>query len=245
MINRAFDEEKIVVLCTGRCVPELEEYFALIPRLRYAVCNSGAMVYDAHQKKVLSSDCISVENVRKILEACRLEQPMVHFLARDSIVEVKCVGNMQKYGMGVYQPMFLDVTKKVEDIYNWYEENSFPLEKFNIYHTSLESRARTRERIKNLPLALADAENFSLECTAAGITKGTGLEKLCNHLGLGIKECIAVGDADNDLPMLQIAGLPLAMGNANKNVRAITKIMLPNNDHDGCAEAIEKFLLKE
>ena len=48
-INRAFDAGKEVILSTGRCVAELREYFKRIPRLRYVVCSSGAILYDVKE----------------------------------------------------------------------------------------------------------------------------------------------------------------------------------------------------
>nr|WP_294376466.1 HAD hydrolase family protein [uncultured Clostridium sp.] len=39
------------------------------------------------------------------------------------------------------------------------------------------------------------------------------------------------------------AGLSIAMGNANENIKQLADVIVSDNDHDGCAEAIEKFLL--
>ena len=75
------------------------------------------------------------------------------------------------------------------------------------------------------------------------MTKGTGLLALAAQLGIPAEETIAVGDADNDLPMLHAAGLAVAMGNANKNARAASDVTVADNDHGGCAEAIRRFLL--
>ena len=54
-----------------------------------------------------------------------------------------------------------------------------------------------------------------------------------------------VGDADNDLGGLRTAGLAVAMGNANDHVKAVCQVQVADNNHDGCAEAIEKYLLGE
>ena len=52
-----------------------------------------------------------------------------------------------------------------------------------------------------------------------------------------------MGDAENDLPMLRVAGLGVAMGNATEEALAEADIVVADNDHDGCAEAIRRFLL--
>lgn len=60
---------------------------------------------------------------------------------------------------------------------------------------------------------------------------------------MDVKKTIAVGDADNDLEILRTAGLAVAMGNAKERVKTEADVIVADNDHDGCAEAIEKYLL--
>lgn len=242
-VNRAFDAGKEVILSTGRCVAELREYFKLISGLRYVVCSSGAILYDVKEEKILYSNSISVELAEKILEASKKEDLMVHLLAIESIVQKRDVPQMERFGMGVYQPMYEKVTTQVDDIYAYYNEKPFEVPKLNLYHATAEGRDRTRERLAGLDLVLADAEKTSLECSATGVTKGTGLLRLCDHLGIGIDETIAVGDADNDLNILETAGLAVAVGNANEHVKAVADAIVSDCDNDGCAEAIDKFLL--
>ena len=242
-IEQAFAAGKEVVLSTGRCIPELEEYFQMIPRLRYAVCVSGALVYDYQKRQTLYSNPITVPTVRQILAQVRQEDIMVHFLTTESIVEQNHLNHMNDYQMGVYQPMFQKITKRVENIHAYFEQNPVPIEKINLYHRNKEEREKTRERLKNLNLVLADSEVSSLECSAKGVTKGTGLKKLCEILGINLKDTIAVGDADNDIDVLKTAGLSIAMGNANDMVKSICDVTVNDCDHDGCAQAIKQYLL--
>jgi hydroxymethylpyrimidine pyrophosphatase-like HAD family hydrolase len=61
-------------------------------------------------------------------------------------------------------------------------------------------------------------------------SKGTGLLALCNHLSISPSEIAAIGDANNDIEMLKIAGIPVAMGNAKEELKAhATLIVNPNN----------------
>ena len=70
------------------------------------------------------------------------------------------------------------------------------------------------------------------------MNKGSGLERLCGLLGIPMAECIAVGDADNDIEMLRAAGLGVAMGNAAGHVKTAADRVVSDLDHGGCAEAI-------
>ena len=72
-----------------------------------------------------------------------------------------------------------------------------------------------------------------------------GLQALCRCLNIPVSAAIAIGDSDNDCPMLRDAGLPLAMGNAIDDVKAASEYIMPDCDHDGVAEAIERFLLAQ
>ncbi|WP_243114326.1 MULTISPECIES: HAD hydrolase family protein [Blautia] len=74
--------------------------------------------------------------------------------------------------------------------------------------------------------------------------KGIGLSRLCEYLHIPLSQTIVVGDADNDAAALQAAGLPVAMANAKDRIKALADVItMQDNDHDGCAEVIQKYLL--
>jgi hydroxymethylpyrimidine pyrophosphatase-like HAD family hydrolase len=68
---------------------------------------------------------------------------------------------------------------------------------------------------------------------------------LAKELGIHAEEIIAVGDSENDLPMLQVVGMPVAMGNAMESVFPYVKYITESNMNDGVATLIEKFILNE
>lgn len=245
MIQKAVDSGKEVILSTGRCVAELSDYIGQIPGLRYINCSSGALVYDLKENKEIYSNAIPVEKVKKILDIARLEDCMPHIMTKESIVQQCDFENMAHFKMSNYIPLYDKVATKVDNLWKFYEDNSFPVEKFNIYHVNPEERDRAKERLKDPDLVLVNAEETSVEISAKGATKGVGLIKLCEYLGISIEETIAVGDSDNDIEVLKIAGLSVAMGNSNDTVKEMCDVMVADCDCDGCAEAIEKYLLAD
>jgi hypothetical protein len=90
---------------------------------------------------------------------------------------------------------------------------------------------------------MAFSEIASLEISAQKVDKGIGLKKLCEYLGISIDETIAVGDGYNDLEALKAAGLSIAMGNAVEEIKEIADVVVADCDHDGCAQAIEQYLI--
>ncbi len=82
-----------------------------------------------------------------------------------------------------------------------------------------------------------------VEGTAQGVDKGTGLEMLCQLLGVDPARVLAIGDSDNDIPVLKRAGTAIAMGDATPGVLAVADWVAPKVGEDGVAVALRKFVL--
>ena len=83
------------------------------------------------------------------------------------------------------------------------------------------------------------------ELTAPGISKGSALKTLAARLGISREQVMAIGDHENDLPMIAWAGLGLAMGNAIPAVREAADAVIPPVEEGGVAWAIERYLLAD
>jgi len=75
------------------------------------------------------------------------------------------------------------------------------------------------------------------------VSKGHALARLADHLGLPLGETIGIGDNDNDLELVEWAGLGVAMGNASPAVKAAADYIAPPVDEEGVIEVIERFIL--
>lgn len=83
---------------------------------------------------------------------------------------------------------------------------------------------------------------FYYEANPKGVSKGNALKFLCHKLNLSSENLIAIGDEENDLSMIKLAGIGVAMGNAVPAVKEAAQRVTSDCDHDGVAEAIEKIL---
>ncbi|MDL1900236.1 HAD family phosphatase [Anaerolineae bacterium CFX9] len=82
-----------------------------------------------------------------------------------------------------------------------------------------------------------------LEVLPPGGGKGSALRWLLKELRISPERVMAVGDAENDVEMIKLAGIGVAMAQAAQNVRDAADHVVGSNDEDGVAEALERFVL--
>lgn len=87
------------------------------------------------------------------------------------------------------------------------------------------------------------SEPFYLELVPAGINKANGLARLLDATGMSRNHLIAVGDALNDVQMIEFAQLGVAMANASERVLQIADYVTGSNEEDGVAQVVRKFIL--
>ncbi|MCW3790193.1 Cof-type HAD-IIB family hydrolase [Paenibacillus sp. LS1] len=85
--------------------------------------------------------------------------------------------------------------------------------------------------------------SLRFDVNSVGVSKRGALERLCHEHHIERAQVAAVGDYDNDLDMLQWAGLGIAMGNAEPHVKEIANVVTGSNTEDGVAQAIHTYLL--
>lgn len=99
---------------------------------------------------------------------------------------------------------------------------------------------------KELPqVEVSSSWTNNLEVNSAFANKGTALTALANELGIPLSQVMAIGDNDNDIPMLRAAGVGVAMGNASANAMAAADYATLPNGECGVAAAIRVLALGE
>ena len=87
---------------------------------------------------------------------------------------------------------------------------------------------------------------FLVEVINANYSKGTAVEFLANHFGVSLDKTVAIGDQLNDLPMIEKAGLGIAVQNADQSLKEKANAIAPLTNEEGAvAWAIEEFGLQK
>ncbi len=80
-----------------------------------------------------------------------------------------------------------------------------------------------------------------MELVPKGCSKGTGILKVCEKLGIDRADTYAFGDSVNDLPMFEVAGHSIAMGNGTELVKQKASYVTDSLHNDGIYHALEHF----
>lgn len=91
--------------------------------------------------------------------------------------------------------------------------------------------------------SITQALPIAIEILPHGASKGVGLRHLLDALGIPPESTMAIGDGENDLEMIQMVGIGVAMGSAPDHVKAQADAVVGTVDQDGVAEALKRFVL--
>jgi phosphoglycolate phosphatase (TIGR01487 family) len=98
-----------------------------------------------------------------------------------------------------------------------------------------------REVMRDQGVKVLDT-GFAIHLQPRGISKGLALRRVAADLGISVGEFLAVGDSENDLEMLRIAGIGVAVANARDEVKAASSYVTEKGDGDGFVEAVTRYL---
>lgn len=125
-----------------------------------------------------------------------------------------------------------------------------PFTKAILYHDDPDAIAPLTKALEQYgifelaPSVMYGGELRNVEVNRMGVHKGRGLEWLAQHLGCTLENVIAIGDSENDLTMLQMAGLGVAMANSEPSIRAAANVITGSNTENGVAQAVYRYILE-
>ena len=108
----------------------------------------------------------------------------------------------------------------------------------------VELEAQLQPKVKGLA-QVSRSQPVYLDVTAMLANKGEALRTLAEHLGVPLEQTAAIGDGGNDPAMFHVAGLSIAMGQAEETVKRQASVVTGSNIEDGAAQAFERFILAE
>lgn len=238
-IERAVEKGVKIVLASGRPIEGLERYLEelqLLSEEDYVMSFNGSVIQNVKTKAPVFKNILKGSDLKVLYTLSKKIGVNIHaFTKKGCMTPV-----MNEYtelegrinGIEVHEIDF-DTIDDEEDV---------------IKVMFIDPEPVLEEAIKKIPsstyeeFTVVRSAPYFLEFLNKASSKGTGVKALSDYLGIKQEEVICIGDAGNDLDMIQFAGLGVAMGNAFEVVKEAADYITYDNEADGVAHVIEKFI---
>ena len=237
-----------IVPATGRAMRAVPAEILELPGVRYGIFTNGASVWDIREEKSIAAQYIDWQTALKAIEILE-RYPMLYdlYIEGRGICEAQFLERLEEFGVPPENCRIIRSSRQpVPNLIAYLKEFHPPVQKINLIFREKAVKVEVRRELSQIDaLSVTSSLPWNLEVNAQGATKGGGLERLRAHLNISREETMAFGDGENDLPMLQAAGLGIAMENGADFLKKQADIITLTNDRDGVAAAIEQYALGE
>jgi len=231
-----------IVLATGRPFVGVQRYLkelALQEDGCYCITNNGALVHDAQDGSVIAEVALKIEDYRYLEELSR--QLGVHFHALTKTDLYTANRDISEYS--VHESFTTGIPLQFCPAEEMDPALTFPkvmmIDRPELLDQAISQLpADARERY-----TIMKSSPYFLEILDKRVNKGEGVKVLATKLGIPRENIMTLGDQENDIAMLEYAGLGVAMGNALDSVKAVSQFVTKTNLEDGVAYAVNKFVL--
>lgn len=240
-----------VVISTGRPFEGIPFDQIKGTGINYAITANGSGIYEISTGKCLYENAMDEELVTPILNFLLTRDiHMDAFIGGIGYTPVQCVETAQKLTVPSSIKNYIITTRtRLDNILQFIHENQLKVQKMTLnFYPAADGTLIDRETVRkflvsNPSITTVCGGYNNLEFTRADANKGVGLRKLAEILGVNPDATMAIGDTENDLAIIEAAGIGVAMGNATDAVKARADYVTTTNTKDGVAAAIEHFIL--
>lgn len=243
-IHEASKKGVYIVLATGRILKSaINHSLRLNIKKPIISCNGGIIVDE--NRRIIYERPIKARAVEEVANLGLKNNIYYHFYDEDSFystVYIEEVLNFynsaesKKDGSEIKINIFDDIKEVINNKINVY--------KFLFLDEDKEKLDSLRARLESIEdIGVCSSWGNNVEVMDKGVSKGTSLEYLCNKLKIHPEDVIAIGDNENDISMIEYAGLGVAMDNGVESIKSVSDLITESNDEDGVAKVIEKYIL--
>lgn len=251
VLRQAIEAGIVIVPATGRPRVGVPKVLTQMQGIRYCVVTNGAGIYDLRENVCLHEVAIERETAARFLERTRsLRSAQGAFIGewgymepcdRERIEQLPLVEEMKAYLIGS--------RRIVESLPEFVRRQEKGPQKLVLMFLPAQAdgvtdRLAAEEIVgtfERLTCVSGGVENIEIMDRRAG--KGAALLRLGEMLGIRREEIMAVGDSENDLDMIEKAGLGVAMGNSEAVLLSHADAVTGTNEEDGAAAAIARYAL--
>lgn len=245
---KKLDENGIkFVFTSGRAMPSVRYLMSLTGIDNPFVTNNGALAMINKEKPIYTKG-IDDKKIKDLINFSENNELSYQFYDVDTYysnrIRPERFNHLKKdsqYGMN-YQVNFSFSTNPLKELNN--RKNTAL--KFQIFPDveKKEEKIMVLEKVKELDLYATSSNDKVIEIMEKDVNKFNGISEIGSFLGINKNEIAAIGDQDNDIPMLENSILSFAMGNSIEKVKEVCDYTVSTNENFGLVEAINIVLEK-
>lgn len=239
-LQKAAEKGIIVVPTTGRnlnCIPyrlKKEDFY------NYAITSNGACVIDLKEKKKIYNSCIPWETAVRILDDFSGKGfGITAQIDNDYYLQ----GRLLSLAGRIYFGKDSENSICVRNVLDFIKANQSEVEEIQLYFLKSKARQTSEKILASYGNVSSAYSSIYVEIFDKNASKGIALAELAKHLGIKKEEVACIGDGENDLTMFAESGMRFAMGNAVDFLKEKADYVLPDNNSDGVAHAIEYYII--
>lgn len=264
IIKKTTNKGILVVLASGRISESVLTIAKEIGADKYYISGNGSVLYDMQKDEILYENYLTKEKVLEIIELCDKNSIYYNIYTENAVLAKSLNYNVAFYN---YENTKKSSDKKtdiniVEDMYNYIKNSN--LNKFlkiticdesKIVFSSILKKIKNISDIDVLEVSHMSQKKiktgtkevevgyFYTEVSSKNVDKWFAIEKVMELENIKKEEVMALGDNNNDIVMIKNAGLGVAMGHSNEQVKKVADYITVDNNEDGVAKAIERYVL--
>lgn len=212
------------------------------------IAANGALIVEGNTEKVIYSKPIAEEVCKEILNIIKMYKARVLFYTNDLVFcnsKIVTIVNNKILSREELQELDMNTLwiNNEEEFLKVFKEHKNKIMKAIVIDISKKKINYIRTKLKeNQHLDCFKSGDRSLEVISKGVSKGKAVEIIANYYGIFKEEIISIGDNENDLSMIKIAGLGIAMANAVEELKKSADAITDTNRNNGVAKAINKYV---
>jgi Cof subfamily protein (haloacid dehalogenase superfamily) len=243
-VARALARGVVVTIATGRGIWPTAQFAAELGLTAPLICFQGGLVYDFRAQRILHETRLAPVVIPAIVRlaaergwSLEFETPYVIYLQRGFTHSELLMDLLKTANLGWVDDF---LTELPETPHKFLLSVSDPAQRDPL---AAELRAAWDQRLARL--TIVPSHPVLVEGIPDGLSKAVGLAWLAEQRGIRPEEVMAVGDYNNDVEMLEWAGLGVAMADGSPAALKAADEIVPPVTEDGAAVALEKFVLRE
>lgn len=235
-----------IVVCTGRLFTSADYYADLIGVKAPVIASNGSYIREKDRNEVIYKCALGYERSKKVLDIVKKYGIYPHFNSSDRVFTEKIIYSSEVYiknnkTLPKDRQINIEIVEDWDNVLKKYDDEILKLIAIDKDAEKIAKAKAELKEMEDIEVVSSYFDNF--EVMGKGVSKGRAVEIMSGYYNIPREEIICIGDNENDLTMIEYAGLGVAMGNGEDDVKKAADFITDTNNNDGVAKVIEKFLL--